>query len=92
MNGLIIARSILLRAFVICVGILWLTAALYYGMKPMWVGLMDNWFQLNDPHTLDIIMLAWFSLAKLWNLMVFLIPGLAIHWTIQAQRKAQNAS
>lgn len=86
MNSLVLARSLLLRGFIVGLVILWLSAAVYYGLQPTWIGLFSSMFHFTDTHTLGVIVLCWFSLADLTLFLAFLVPGLAIHWTLLANK------
>ena len=87
LDTLRLARGILLRAFVIG-----LAFALLYGVATFlgwrtWLSLVTEHWHLADARAFGILTIAWFSLLRFVLVFVFLVPGLALHWTLKREER-----
>ncbi|HEY9745609.1 MAG TPA: hypothetical protein V6C99_05275 [Oculatellaceae cyanobacterium] len=88
-QGLRIARSILFRVFLI--GFLFLILAwfcLIFG-KAYWTDLLMVKWHIGNPALIDILIIAFFALAKFVLFFYVLIPAIAISWTLCKLDKQQ---
>ena len=90
-EALRILRNVFLRAFVIGVAM-----ALVYGATTllgwgMWSSLVTERWHLVDARAFGILTLAWFSALRFFLVFGLLVPGLALHWTLQREEHRERA-
>ncbi len=86
-DALKIIRSVFFRTFIIAFIVGYASLGVYYGFQNTWVHLVVDQWQLIDKHSLDIILVSWWSLMKFYLGFCLLIPALGIHWTIKSMEK-----
>jgi hypothetical protein len=87
LESLRICRNVLLRTFVIGLGV-----ALLYGAATLigwrtWSGLLVDRWHLVDAATARVIVVAWFAGIRFFLVFVLLVPALALHWTLKREER-----
>ncbi len=77
-------RNILLRSFVVGLGFMILMGLLVIFWWNPWIAIASSWLH-TDVATLTPLVLEFLSTVRLVLLLVFLIPGIAIHWTLKRE-------
>jgi hypothetical protein len=91
LDTLRLIRNILLRSFVIGVGIaivLGLATLAFWGF---WIGLATTWLR-TDEHYLSGVVIWFFTTIRFFLLFVLLTPGLALHWTYRSESARRAAA
>ncbi|MBX9567729.1 MAG: hypothetical protein K2X77_02490 [Candidatus Obscuribacterales bacterium] len=84
LDSLRLLRNILLRSAAICYAFLVFSVLVWLPFSDMWTEITSNVYQIS-PETVRKIVVYFLSVAKFLAIFVFLVPGLAIHWTIKRE-------
>lgn len=85
-ESLELIRNILLRTAAIAYGFAILSALATFVLWDTWTSLISQWFH-TTPAILGPLILAFFTAVKFYAIFMLLVPALALHWTIKAQRR-----
>jgi hypothetical protein len=86
-RGLRIAKSILLRFFVLGYLLLIVAWLLWLGMRDQLLALSTTTWHIQNPAFLETATLGFFAMAKFVLIFYGLVPALAICWTLKKLEK-----
>jgi hypothetical protein len=86
-RGLKIAKDILLNTFLIGYGFIILFWLILIPFKPFWMHFIVSVWHISNPAFIDMVIVAFFALAKLVLFFYVLVPGLGIFWTLKKLKK-----
>ncbi len=77
-------RNILLRSAAVCYAFLMLSALIWLPLADTCTGMTSSLYHIT-PETEHNIVVYFLSVAKFFAIFVLLVPGLALHWTINRE-------
>ena len=81
-DNLRLIRNLLLRTFVVGLGITLLLALLTFSLWDTWVPIVERMFHTNIEFLTPIVV-EFFMQVRFFLLYIVLAPALAIHWTLK---------
>ena len=91
LESLRLTRNILLRSALLCYAFIVLSALIWLPLSETWTGLTASWYHITAERVHNLV-LDFVAVAKFFAIFVLLIPGLAIHWTIERERARKQGS
>lgn len=86
-RGLRIAKDILLNAFWIGFGMIIVFWLIYTMGRPLWLSMVVQWWHITNLDFINMLVAAFFTLAKFVMFFYILMPALAICWTLRKLEK-----